>query len=725
MNDPIKHKRFKRHGSKNDKHDRSSRLTHAILAVLRREARPLAESDLAELLQNDRSDVDRQTLNRTLFQLAAAGHVVRNRKGVWGLPDRMDLFPARVHAHPDGHGYAVPESKAEWLYLPPREMRQLMHGDRILCCVASMDQRGRTSGQVVEILERAVQHVVGRYLEQQGIAVVIPDDPRLQHDVIVKLGEGRKPQPGQVVVAKIIAQPGENTRPVGEVTEILGDSGAPGMATEIAIRSYGLPHEWPAHVLEAAEQLPDHVSAESMEGRKDLRDLPLVTIDGADARDFDDAVYCAARKDGWRLVVAIADVAAYVHKGDAIDRSAHQRGTSTYFPNKVVPMLPEALSNELCSLKPGVDRLAMVCDMSFSAQGKISRSRFYEAVIHSHARLTYHQAQEYLDTDDGIVPGYGPAVCRSLRDFHALWQKMDHQRQQRGAIDFDSMEVKILFGSDGEVAEIVSRERIDTHRMIEEAMIAANVEAAHFLQRRKIPSLYRVHDAPPLTKLEELIQFLLAQGLRPAWEDTPSPEDFANILAEVGDRPNRSLVQTMLLRSQSLAAYRPQNEGHFGLALDAYAHFTSPIRRYPDLLVHRALKHALSGKKRNEYNYSPEEMEKLAEHCSFTERRAEEASRDVIQRLQCVYLQDQIGAVFTGMITGVTGFGLFVELDEVRVSGLVHISALPGDYYHFDPLHQSITGERRGRSFTLAQRVRVKVLDVRADARKIDLELAP
>jgi ribonuclease R len=713
----------KRHVAHNDKHDRLSKMTHDVLAILRREGHPLSENDLATALKSKGGD--RQTLNKALYQMAAAGHLVRNRKGVWGLPERMDIFPARINAHPDGHGNAVPDSKGEWLYLPPREMRQVMHGDRVLCCVASVDRRGRASGQIVEVLERAVEHVVGRYLEQRGVGIVIPDDPRLHHDVMVNLPEHLKPEPGQVVVAKILEQPASNTRPVGEVTEILGNAGAPGMATEIAIRSYGLPHEWPGPAIAAAKALPTEVSEASKVDRKDLRALPLVTIDGADARDFDDAVYCLRRKQGWRLVVAIADVAAYVMKNDELDRSALQRGTSTYFPNKVVPMLPEELSNELCSLKPEVDRLAMVCDMSFSDEGKITRVRFYEAVIHSHARLTYNQVQEYLDTQDGTVPGYGKDVCKSIDDFHQLWQVLDQRRRNRGAIDFESFEVKILFNSDGEVGDIVARERLDTHRMIEEAMIAANVEAARFLQRRKIPALYRVHDAPPMSKLDDLVQFLLAQGLRISWKEQPEPQDFAKIMEAVAERPNKPLVQAMLLRSQSLAAYREENEGHFGLALDAYAHFTSPIRRYPDLLVHRALKHAIRGGKRRDYQYSAEEMERLAEHCSFTERRAEEASRDVIQRLQCVYLQAHIGEVFTAMVTGVTGFGMFVELDQVRVSGLVHISTLPGDYYHYDPLHQRMTGERRGRSYSLAQRVRVKVMAVRVDERKIDLELAP
>ncbi|GAB4193587.1 MAG: ribonuclease R [Wenzhouxiangellaceae bacterium] len=683
----------------------------------------MSEADIAAALGLETRQ--RQGLNRTLSQLAASGHLVRNRKGVWGLSDRMDLMMARVHAHPDGHGHAVPEANSDWLYLPPREMRQVMHGDRVMCCIASVDRRGRPSGQIVEVLERAVDFVVGRYLEQRGMGLVIPDDPRLHHDVRVKPLTGVEPEPGQVVVARIIEQPGAKTPPVGEISEILGNAGAPGMATEIAIRSYGLPYEWPEEVERAAAALPKSVPQAAVEGRKDYRDLPLVTIDGADARDFDDAVYCVRRGKGWRLLVAIADVSAYVHKDDVLDRAARQRGTSTYFPNKVVPMLPEALSNELCSLKPNVDRLAMVCDLSIDGNGRVTRARFAEAVIRSHARLTYQQVQEYLDTGEGNVPGYGRMVCRSLDDFHALWQALDDRRRGRGAVDFDSQEVKILFDNRGEVGDIITSQRLTSHRMIEEAMITANVAAASYLERRRIPCLYRVHHPPPLEKLEDLMLFLRAQGLRIGWHGQPDPEDFAAIMEQVADRPSKQLVQTMLLRSQSLATYRPKNEGHFGLALEAYCHFTSPIRRYPDLLVHRALKHALRGGKTVGYPYSREVMEDLAEHCSFTERRAEEASRDVIQRLQCVYLQAHIGEVFTGIIGGVTGFGMFVELDRVHISGLVHISALPGDYYHFDPVHQRLTGERRGRSFSLAQKVRVKVMAVRVDERKIDLELAP
>lgn len=693
------------------------------MGVLRREGRPLSESEISRILRL--SAEDRQILNKTLYQLAASGSVVRNRKGVWGLPERMDMLQARIHAHPDGHGHAVPDNQEEWLYLPPREMRQVMHGDRVLCCVSSIDRRGRPSGQIVEVLERAVTQVVGRYLEQRGVGLVIPDDPRLHHDVVVSREIKNKPQPGQVVVANILEQPGVNTPPVGEVTEILGDSGTAFMATEIAIRSHDLPHEWSPAARQAAASLPDHVPEQALAGRKDLRKLPLVTIDGADARDFDDAVYCVRRGKGWRLLVAIADVAAYVKKNDDLDRAALGRGTSAYFPNKVVPMLPEALSNELCSLKPGVDRLAVVCDMSLDMNGAVTRARFYEAVIHSHARLTYQQAQEYLDTGEGTVPGYGKDVSRSISDFHALWQVMNQSRLLRGAIDFDTQEIKIVFDSRGEVGDILPTYRLDTHRMIEEAMIAANVAAANFLGRRRLPSLYRVHHPPPQEKLEGLSLFLRAQGVRISWSEQPAPEDFAAIMTKVKEQPNKPLIQAMLLRSQSLAVYRPVNEGHFGLALDAYAHFTSPIRRYPDLLVHRALKHAINQGKKSDYIYSAEEMERLADHCSFTERRAEEASRDVVQRLQCVYLQGHIGEVFTGMVGGVTGFGLFVELDTIRVSGLVHISTLPGDYYHFDPVHQRLSGERRGKTFSLAQKVRVKVMAVRVDERKIDLELAP
>jgi ribonuclease R len=507
---------------------------------------------------------------------------------------------------------------------------------------------------------------------------------------------------------------------MGHVEEILGRSGAPGMAVEIAIRNFDLPVDFPEAALEQADDLGEQVTAKQHKGRKDLRDLPLVTIDGADARDFDDAVYCSRNDKGWRLVVAIAAVAAYVKPGSPLDKEAINRGTSVYFPNRVIPMLPESLSNGLCSLKPEVDRLCMVCDMQVSAKGKVSRSRFYQAVMYSHARLTYGQAQEMLDRDDSPLRNKNAGVTESVDQLNAMYKAFRGQRQNRGAIDFHSTEVRFQFGANGEVSDIQPFHRHATHKIIEECMIAANVEAARFLQKHKIPAPYRVHESPPDGKLESLVSFLRGQGLQVTWKDKPTPRDLSALLKQVEDRPDRDLVEAVLLRSQSLAAYLPDNLGHFGLALDAYAHFTSPIRRYADLLVHRAIGHILEYRSAKKYLYDEARVRDLAERCSNADRRAEEASRDVDERLKAAYMEGHVGDVFPGIVTGVTSFGLFVELTENRVSGLLHVTALPNDYYNFDPVAHRLTGQRSGTVFHLADAVEVTVLAVNSEDRKVD-----
>jgi len=531
-------------------------------------------------------------------------------------------------------------------------------------------------------------------------------------------------RPGQIVVVRLDSQPDDRQPPMGHVEEILGRSGAPGMAVEIAIRNFDLPVDFPEAALQQAEDYGDEVSAEQHKGRKDLRDLPLVTIDGADARDFDDAVYCSRQENGWRLVVAIAAVSAYVKPGSPLDTEAIQRGTSVYFPNRVIPMLPEALSNGLCSLKPKVDRLCMVCDMQVSDQGKVKRSRFYQAVMHSHARLTYGQAQDMLDRSDSPLRGKDDAVTESVDQLLAMYKAFSKQRKKRGAIDFHSTEVRFQFGKSGEVTGIRPFHRHTTHKIIEESMIAANVEAARFLYNNHVPAPYRVHEPPPEAKLESLVMFLRGQGLKIPWKDKPEPRDIATLLEQVADRPDRDLVEAVLLRSQSLAAYMPESLGHFGLALNAYAHFTSPIRRYADLLVHRAIAHVLKNRTAEKYIYDEARIRELAERCSNADRRAEEASRDVDERLKAAYMEGHVGDVFAGTVTGVTSFGLFVELNENRVSGLLHVTGLPNDYYSFDPVAHRLTGQRGGRVYRLADQVEVEVLAVNSEDRKVDFGLA-
>jgi ribonuclease R len=690
--------------------------------MLEKHGKPLQRRDIADALKVA-SDDSREILRRRLRAMVRDGQLIQTRRNAFGLPARMDLVKGRISAHRDGFGFVIPDDGGSDLFISSREMRKVLHGDRVLAAVTGTDRQGRREGMITDVLERANDSIVGRYVEENGIALVVPDDPRITQDVMIPLQDTAGARPGQVVVATIVTEPSERKPPVGRITEILGQSGAPGMATEIAIRSYGLPYEWPAGVEAAAASFGESVPEKMKKGRKDLRGLPLVTIDGADARDFDDAVYARRQDRGWRLIVAIAEVSSYVKPGSVLDAEATHRSTSVYFPSRVLPMLPEALSNGLCSLKPGVDRLCLACEMTIGENGMVQRSRFVAAVMQSSARLTYQQVADYYQ--DGVLKHHEEKaeIKQNLDDLHSLYKALRKARLKRGAIDFESVEYGFQFDQRGAVEGLIAQERNDAHMLIEECMILANVEAARFLLRHELPTPYRVHASPPEAKLEALSQFLRGQGIKVPWRDNPEPKDFETVVLEARGRPDEHLIMAVLLRSQSLAAYQPGNEGHFGLALDAYTHFTSPIRRYPDLLVHRAIHNLLARGNKPVYPYSEELMSELCARCSHNSRRAEEAERDVIDRLKCAYLENRIGEEFEGLVSGVTSFGLFVELDYGRISGLVHVTGLPNDYYHFDPVAHRMKGERRGQVFQLADRVRVRVLAVSLDDRKIDFEL--
>ena len=695
----------------------------AVLDLLEDHGRPLKRAEIFARLGVEAPD-SREIMRRRLKAMLRDGQLVRNRSGAYGLPERMDLVRGRISAHRDGYGFVIPDNGEPDLYLSPRQMKTVLHGDHVLACVTGIDSRGRREGAITEVLERAHQRIVGRFVRESGVAFVVPDDPRLNQDVLIPLDQTGDAKPGQVVVADILRPPGEHQPPLGRIAEILGESGAPGLATEIAIRNFELPREWPAGVEDAARAFGATVTADMAEGRRDLRDLPLVTIDGEDARDFDDAVFAERRRNGWRLVVAIADVATYVVPDSPLDAEAQNRTTSVYFPGRVLPMLPEALSNGLCSLNPDVDRLCLVCDMSVNEEGRVTRSRFDAAVMRSQARLTYTQVWNWLIGGSAeIRPGLG-AVSKSLRDLYGLYKALRKARSRRGAIDFESTEVRFVFDERGAVADILPYERNDAHLVIEECMIAANVEAANFLLQFRIPAPYRAHEPPPPDKTESLEQFLRGLGIRKTWKTRPAPMDFERIVQQTKAREDHDLIMAMLLRSQSLATYQENNIGHFGLALPAYTHFTSPIRRYPDLLVHRAIHHLVAHRTVDGYRYSSKQIATLSERCSHGSRRAEEAEWDVAERLKCVFMQQHVGDDFRGLVTGVTSFGLFVELEKFRVSGLVHITALPNDYYHFDPVVHRLTGERSGRVFQLAQKLRVRVVGVNVDERKVDFRLS-
>ena len=702
--------------------DASAPERNEIIAMLEQHGQPMQRKELAAAL-NVASDDSREILRRRLIAMVRDGQLVRTRRKAFGLPERMDLVKGRISAHRDGFGFLIPDDGGSDLYISSREMRKVLHGDRVLAAVTGTDHKGRREGMIADVLERANDSIVGRYVEEKGIALVVPDDPRINQDVMIPLKDTLGARPGQVVVARIVIEPTERKSPVGEIVEILGQSGAPGMATEIAIRSHGLPFEWPAGVEEAAVAFGESVPEELKAGRKDLRNLPLVTIDGADARDFDDAVFARRQGKSWRLIVAIAEVSSYVKPGSVLDHEAVRRSTSVYFPSRVIPMLPEALSNGLCSLKPAVDRLCLACEMTVSDSGKVERSRFVAAVMNSSARLTYQQVADYYENGELKHHDDLLDVKKSLDDLLSLYKALNAARLKRGAIGFESIEYGFQFDQRGAVEGLIAQERNDAHKLIEECMILANVEAARFLLKNRLPAPYRVHASPPEAKLEALSQFLRGQGIRVPWRNNPQPKDFEKVVEEAQGRPDEHLIMAVLLRSQSLAAYQPANEGHFGLALKAYTHFTSPIRRYPDLLVHRAIHHLIKRAGSQDYPYNTALMSELCARCSFNARRAEEAERDVIDRLKCAYLETRIGEEFEGLVSGVTSFGLFVELDYGRINGLVHVTGLPNDYYHFDPVAHRMKGERRGRVFQLADRVKVRVLAVNMDERKVDFEL--
>jgi len=693
-----------------------------VRELLRDAGRPQTRRRLSDILGLDKEQSDAR-LKPVLNRLIAAGEVVRNRRAAYGLADDMDLVRGRVSAHPDGFGFLVPDKGGDDLYLSPKQMRQVFNGDTVLGAVTGIDRRGRREGSVVEVVERAHSQVVGRLLLESGVAMVVPDDPRLTQDVLIPLERIGDAKPGQIVVARIDKPPTLERGAVGEITAVLGHADEPGIATDMAIFSHDLTFEFPQPVLDAAEAFGDRIDQKLAEKRKDLRDLPLVTIDGADARDFDDAVWAEADGDGFRLIVAIADVAEYVQPGDVLDEQARLRGTSVYFPDRVIPMLPEALSNGLCSLRPDEDRLCIVCDLKIDHKGKVKSSRFYEAVMRSHARLTYDQVQRMMVEGDPALNEKFASVKPNLVALYDVYRILARRRARRGALDFDTTDVYFQFDAEGRVADIRLRTRHDAHRLIEECMILANVEAARFVAKGELPMLYRAHEPPPADKLEGLESFLRAQGMKVSWSETPEPAQYAALQAKVVGKDNERLVNAVLLRSMSMAVYQTENVGHFGLALSHYAHFTSPIRRYPDLLLHRAIKHLSRRQARDKFDYSEKRMAELGRHSSWTERRAEEASRDVDERLKSQFMQRHIGDSFDGIVTGVTSFGLFVELTQFGVSGLVHVTAMPNDYYTFDPVSHSLTGKRHGRQFALADRVRVKVAAVNLDERKIDLAL--
>lgn len=707
-----------------EKYEKPIASRELILHTLSESPHPLDFASLAEALHLT-DEIDNDALKKRLRAMERDGQLLYNRKRQYIPVARADLISGRVMGHADGFGFLIPDDGSPDLFLHAKQMASVMHGDRALASVSGIDQRGRREGAIVEVLERGTEQVVGRLMIESGFAFVIPDNKRITLDILIPPDQLNGATAGQIVVASITEYPTKRAKPIGKIVEVLGDHMAPGMEIDIAIRSYELPYEWPDAVREESDHFGYEVPESAKQGRKDLRSTALVTIDGSDAKDFDDAVFCERKGDHWRLLVAIADVSHYVRVGMALDKEATLRGTSVYFPGKVIPMLPEILSNGLCSLNPKVDRLCMLCEIHIAQDGSILSYEFAEAVMHSAARLTYDQVAAMVVEQDATLREQFAPIVGHLDNLHALFKILHKSRTERGAIDFETTETRILFSSDRKIDNIVPTERNDAHRMIEECMILANVCAARFVKKHEIPALHRIHAGPTPAKLADVRTFLGGVALSLGGGEDPQPADYAQVLQQIQGRVDFHLIQTVLLRSLSQAQYSPEGEtGHFGLAHEDYAHFTSPIRRYPDLLVHRAIRHILQGGTAQNFHYSHNDMVLLGEHCSMTERRADDATRDVMAWLKCEYMQEHVSESFDGVISGVTNFGLFVELSDIYVEGLVHVTALTSDYYRFDPIRHRLTGENSGRTFHLGDKIRVTVVRVDLDERKIDFVLA-
>ena len=731
-----------------EKYDKPIPSREYIMELMAKIGEPVTYEYLREQMGFDDDEDQAEALRRRLIAMSRDGQLISNRRGVYGLADKMELVKGRVQGNKEGTGYFVPADASGDMFLGPQEMLKVFDGDIVLVRVAGVDRRGRKEGMIVEVLERRLTQIVGRFYRDHGFGLVVPDNRRISQEILIPDADTRDAKDGQFVVAEIRSYPDQRRKAVGAIVEILGDHMAPGMEIDVALRSHNIPHEWPKEVERAVKGLTEEVAKEDLAGRVDLRELPFVTIDGEDAKDFDDAVYCEEGPRGTaKLFVAIADVSHYVKPDSALDLEAQNRGNSVYFPGSVVPMLPEVLSNGLCSLKPQVNRLVMVCEMDLSKTGKVTDYRFYEGVIYSHARMTYTEVAEILEEPDSparersrerLREKYA-ALIPHLETLYEVYGKLSKARQLAGALDFSSQETRIVFGETRKIREIVPVVRNNAHRLIEECMLAANVCTAQFLAESGLPVLYRVHEGPNPDKLENLGMYLKELGLVLTKSTKPEPKDYQRVLQAIADRPDANLIQTMLVRSMLQAVYQPDNIGHFGLGFEAYTHFTSPIRRYPDLLVHRALRYLIrSGKNKTQirqikgavkltrkegYPYQASDMQHFGENCSMTERRADAASYDVQDWLKCEYVKDRVGEEFRGTVSSVTGFGLFVQLSDIYVEGLVHITALKNDYYQFDPVRQMLRGEHSGVSYRLGDSVTVKVARVDLDERKIDLQL--
>ncbi len=700
-----------------------------ILELLTSTTKLLTRDQIAKAL-NIIEPAQREALRRRLRAMERDGQLVFSKEG-YELPERMALIDGEIIGHPDGFGFLKPDDGTSDLFIPHRCMRYYFHEERVQVQQKGFDRKGRRECRIIRLVEGRRTPIVGRYIRDGKVAFVQAKDKRITQDIIISKLKGLQARHDDIVVVELLTRPTYKSSAEGKILEILGKEDKPGMEIEIALRHYDLPHTWSSGIAKQLKQLSDHVTDKDREGRIDMRHLPLVTIDGSDSRDFDDAVYAEKRRGGgFKLWVAIADVSHYVKKGSRLDMEAQARGNSVYFPSQVLPMLPEELSNGLCSLNPHVDRLCMVCEMTVSAEGKLSRFKFYPAVMHSHARLTYEEVSQALE--EGEVSANIEPVLTHLETLRSLYELLFKAREERGAIGFETQEMQFVFNEFNRIDKIVPRDRNVAHKIIEECMILANVSAAKFIIKHKAETLYRVHESPSEEKLVAFQSFISEKGLVLTGGLAPTPKDYALLIKKVSDRPDKKQIQTLLLRSMRQARYTPDNDGHFGLALQQYAHFTSPIRRYPDLQLHRAIRYLLAKEKSEVkenwtadggYLYSVEELDVLGDHCSMTERRADDATREVSDWLKCDYMQDHIGAEFEATVASVTSFGFFARLNSLFIDGLVHMSQLTDDFYQYDPLKQMLIGEKFRRTFRVGDLVKVRVSSVNMDDKQIDFVL--
>ena len=705
-----------------DKYDNPVPSREFILDLFEAEQKPLRLKQVTRHF--DIEDDERfEAISRRLKAMVRDGQLIRNRRGAFGLIQKMDLIKGKVLGHPAGFGFLKPEDADAGgdLFLSDKEMHKVFHGDVVIASVIGTDKKGRREGMIVDVLEHTNEKVLGRLNFEEGLAWVQPNNNKIAQDIFIPSDGLLEAEESQIVMVEILHQPTKRTSAIGKIIDVVGNYMDPGMEIDAAIHAHGIPNEWPEDLLAELAEIPDEVTEADWEGRKDIRNLPLVTIDGADSKDFDDAVYAKRRKKGWRLVVAIADVSHYVKVGSALDKEAYERGNSVYFPQKVIPMLPEKLSNEMCSLNPKVDRLCMVCDMSIDENGKLEKTKFYDAVMHSHARMTYNEVHDMLTDDKSEYRETYKEVVKDIEALEGLYQALKGARAERGALEFETVETRMIFDEHRKIEEIVPVHRNAAHKLIEECMLMANVATARYLKWHKIPMLYRVHDKPKEEKLANLRTFLGDFGLTLGGGDSPTALDYAAITEQVKGESYEHMVGTVMLRSMNQAVYQPENKGHFGLNYEYYAHFTSPIRRYPDLLIHRAIRYAWTKNADTVFTYTEADMQRFGEHCSATERRADEATRDAVTFLKCEYLSHRLGEEYEAVVTAATNFGLFVELDPLYVEGLVHITELGEDYFHFDASRHCLKGERTGKTYRLGDRVKVQVAQVNLDERKVDL----